>query len=85
MSERMNETDEDLSKNDWEEELRQDAYSSAADERAEAKRDWELRNDFDKFVEHYEDEFKTFNEALVELKRIHAVHEQDFDIGDCIW
>ena len=41
-----------------------------------------INKDYEFFTEYYEEQFKNAEEALKELKRLHEMHEHEFDIKE---
>ncbi len=67
---------------EFRQEMLQDAYADKANEIEEAKLDYALTDDYDFFREHYANVFEMAIDAIRELKRIHELHEQEFDVRD---
>lgn len=49
-----------------------------------SRRDYELSQDYDRFCNYYEDEFKQARESLQRLKDLHKQYGYDLDTGDML-
>ncbi len=80
--ETMAEDTRELTKAEFAEEMRQDAYEERAMEMEDAKKDWKLDNDYFFFKEVYEMEFDEAISALEVLVQLHRKHGHEFDIKE---
>ena len=67
---------------DFMEEMRQDAMEEKYREEREAVQEYKLSEDYDYFVDKFQDEFDEAYSSLRELKRLHKMYGHDFYIKE---
>ncbi len=74
----MNNDVEEVCREDFREQLKMDA----AEELAEGRKEAAMHKDYDLFVDNHQAEFEAFEDALIELKRLHEQFGHEFDCRD---
>ena len=64
------------------EEMKQDAYEERAREQEEAKLEYELGTDIDKFEEHFNDEIEEVRSIVKALSDKYRMYGWDFDVRE---
>ncbi len=64
--------------NDFEEEMKMDA----AEYQAEMKLEFNLRSDYEFFMNYHEDQFKDLDECIKAIKNLYKQYDHDFDIRE---
>ncbi len=64
------------------EDMRQDMLRDAHREMEEAKKEYRLSDDYDYFMQEFEEEFVAVIDAVNSLKVLHSRFNHDFDIKD---
>ena len=73
-----------MTKDEWAEEMRADAYNERRQEEEEAKMEYKLEDDYDYFAEYFSSEFDEAISAINALKILHIKYNHTLEAEDLI-
>ena len=73
-----------MTKDEWAEEMRADAYNERRQEEEEAKMEYKLEDDYDYFAEYFSSEFDEAISAINSLKILHIKYGHELLAEDLI-
>ena len=73
-----------MTKDEWAEEMRADAYNERRQEEEEAKMEYKLEDDYDYFAEYFSSEFDEAISAINALKILHIKYNHTLESEDLL-
>ena len=73
-----------MTKDEWAEEMRIDAYNERRQEEEEAKMEYKLEDDYDYFAEYFSSEFEEAIGAINALKILHIKYNHTLESEDLL-
>ena len=73
-----------MTKDEWAEEMRADAYNERRQEEEEAKMEYKLEDDYDYFAEYFSSEFDEAISAINTLKILHIKYGHELLAEDLL-